>query len=308
MIRNSRRMVALAVAGAVAIAPVITGCGAGVEAQSAAPTQLTEGANASVPKEGPAQILLRNMFLLGPKPGEAVSPGMSLALYGTMISQDKADRLISVSSPLFATGQISGGGIALPTPAPDGSGGVAKLLGDASPSPAPATPGQTGRPGAEQSPTGRPEAGATTPAPGGTATAPTASPTGGPTGENTEDPQTSPPATQGEGRPQVVLNGLNKALVAGAAVPVRLQFEKAGAVEVQVPLIPQQGEYNTYPLATPPGGRTPNGQAPGASGSPQPSAGTEPAQPGASPSPTGTASPPGTASPTGGQSPGAAGH
>ncbi|TDC75427.1 hypothetical protein E1285_41275 [Actinomadura sp. 7K507] len=293
MIRNSRRMVALAVAGAVAIAPVITGCGAGVEAQSAAPTQLTEGVNASVPQEGTTQVLLRNVFLLGPKPGEPVPQGTSLALYGTMISQAQADRLVSVSSPLFDTARIDGNGIALPQPAPDGSGGVAKLLGEASPSPSPTATGQNGQPGTEQ-----PPAGATTPVPGDGTPSPTASPTS----ENTEDPQTSPPATQGETQPRVVLSGLHKALIAGASVPVRLQFEKAGAVEFQVPLIPQQGEYSTYPLATP------AGQAPGATGGPQPSPGTQPAQPGATPSPTGTESPTGTGSPTGAQSPGAAGH
>ncbi|MGP4030010.1 hypothetical protein [Actinomadura sp. 3N407] len=294
MIRNSRRMVTLAVAGAVAIAPVITGCGAGTEAQSAAPTRLTEGVNVSVPKGVPhEQISLRNMFLLGPKPGEPVPPGTSLPLYGVLINQvvGRQDRLVSVSSPLFGSARIDGGGIVLPPAAPDGTGSVTKLLGEASATPGPTAPGRNGRPG-----TGQPEStptGAATPEPTGPGATPdtTSSPT---SGDTVGPAQSGPPVISGEGQPLVVLNGLNKQLLAGAPVTVRLQFEKAGAVEFQVPLVSQQGDFNTYPLPTP-AGRTP--ASPGAPGGPQPSPGTEPAQPGASASPGG-----------GAQSPGAAGH
>lgn len=105
MIRNSRRMVVLAVAGAVAIAPVVSGCGAGEEPQTAAPTQLTEGVNVSVPKDRPgaAQIDLRHMFLLGPEAGRPIPAGTSLALYGVIINQvqGRQDRLVSVGSPAF---------------------------------------------------------------------------------------------------------------------------------------------------------------------------------------------------------------
>ncbi|MCQ0006077.1 hypothetical protein [Actinomadura madurae] len=134
MIRNSRRVVVLAIAGAVAIAPVVSGCGAGEEPQSAAPTQLTEGVNVTVPKNRPAapQIDLRNMFLLVPEPGKAVAPGTSLPLYGAIINQVKgrADRLVAVSSPAFGgPGKIDGGALALPPAAPDGTGSFVKLLG-----------------------------------------------------------------------------------------------------------------------------------------------------------------------------------
>ena len=112
MIRNSRRVAALAVAGAVAIAPVISGCGAGSEPQSAAPTQLTEGVNVTVPKDKPesAQIDIRNMFLLGPKPDMAFGQGSSLPLYATIINQVKGrpDKLVSIASPVFTQARIAG--------------------------------------------------------------------------------------------------------------------------------------------------------------------------------------------------------
>lgn len=289
MIRNSRRMVALAVAGAVAIAPVISGCGAGRQAQSAAPTQLTEGVNVSVPIDDTSpQILLRNMFVLGAKPGESVSQGASLPLYGTLINQvrGRQDRLVSVSSPQFASARFEGGPIDLPPAAPDGAGGVAQLLGEASPSPGPT--GRTTEPGQQP--------GTTSPTPTGPGA--TSSPTASPTSQNTNDPQQGvSPAITGETQPRVILTGLNTELVAGSPVTIRMRFERAGAVEFQVPLVAQQGDYATYPAAPTPAAQTPSGQ--------EPSPGTEPAQPG------GTASPDGTATPTqneGNASPGAGGH
>ncbi|TDE35025.1 hypothetical protein [Actinomadura sp. 6K520] len=292
MIRNSRRMVALAVAGAVAIAPVISGCGAGVDAQSAAPVRLTEGVNASVPLDATApQIVLRNMFVLGPKPEEPIAQGASLPLYGVMINQvpGRADRLTSVGSPQFGSAMIRGGGITLPPAARDGSGSLVMLRGGATADPGPEAP-ETGQP-----------TGAATPAPTGPGS--TADPTAGPTSQNTPGPTVSAPApTTGEEQPVVVLNGLRDPdLLAGGLITVRMQFEKAGAVELKVPLILQQDEYSTYPLVTP------NGQAPGSPGATnggRQSPGTEPAQPGASPSPGGTGSP----SPTATESPAAGGH
>lgn len=320
MIRNSRRMVALAVAGAVAIAPVISGCGAGAEPQSAAPTQLTDGVNVSVPKDEPgaAQIDLRNMFLLGPRPGEPVSPGTSLALYGVMINQVKGrqDRLVSVGSPLFGSARIDGGGLVLPPAAQDGTGSMVKLLGKASaPSPTPTgrrtrQPGATTPPGtASPAPTGAPA----TPEPTGPGATPeptgpgaTPEPTASPTSGNTAGPQGSGlPVAPGGEQPLVVLTGLRQELLAGTRVPIRMQFEKAGAVEFTVPLVPQQEEYNTYPLATPIGGRPTQGTqtTPGTPGSP----GTH-ESPGA-PTPTGNPQPSATTEPPAGTgAPGAAGH
>ncbi|TYK43801.1 hypothetical protein [Actinomadura decatromicini] len=313
MIRNSRRMVTLAVAGAVAIAPVITGCGAGEEPQSASPTQLTDGVNVSVPLDKPAapQIALRNMFVLGPRPGQPIAPGLSLPLYGVMINQVKGrpDRLVSVSSPQFGgPAQIDGGGIALPGAAADGTGALVKLLGKPTATPSPTPPSRkkqkgqpggaaTGRPSGQ--PTGTPTASGTPGTPGATPepTGPgsTSEPTASPTGNTAPPQQTVPPAPGGGDQPLVVLPSLRQELLAGSTVLVRMQFEKAGGVDFQVPIIPQQDDFATFPLPTPagqaPGSATPGApQTPG-SGSPSPTASTEPGQPGTSASPTASESP-----------------
>jgi hypothetical protein len=130
VIRNSRRVFALTVAGAVAFAPVMSGCAAGTTPQTAMPTRLTEGVNVSVP-EGAArsEIDIRNMFLLGPVPGATAAPSASVPLYGTFINQVKgrADRLVGVSSPSFRQALIAGGGIALPAAAQTGDGKAVRL-------------------------------------------------------------------------------------------------------------------------------------------------------------------------------------
>lgn len=273
VIRNSRRVVVLAVAGAVAFAPVISGCAAGATPQSAYPTRLTEGVNVSVPLDKPnaSQIDLRNMFLLGANPGDSLKPGDALPLYGVMVNQvqNRQDRLVSVSSPAFSGAKIAGGSITLPGAAPDGTGSMVPLLGQPAPeSPSPTPTGQnTGEPTAP--PTAGP--GAT---PGTTGT-PTSQNTAGPLGDGLQP--TSRPGDQ----PLVVLTGLTASgLVAGSIVPVRLQFEKAGSVEFKVPIAPHQGDYATYPPATPseqptasptPGATGPESSpGPGASGEPTP--------------------------------------
>jgi hypothetical protein len=205
---------------------------------------LTAAIDASVPQEGRVQIALRNMFLLGPNPGEPTPAGSSLALYGVLINQviGRADRLASVSSPLFAGARIDGGAVQIPAAQPDGEGGLVKLhdegaLNTAEPSPDRGDEPETPPPA---------EAGETSPQPTG-------------------------PGATGQGQPRVVLQDLNKELVAGALVPVRLQFEKAGAATIRIPLVPRQQEYATYPLASPaqptqPGTATPRpntGQTPG---------------------------------------------
>ena len=297
MIRNSRRMVTLAVAGAVAIAPVITGCGAGATPQSAYPTQLTDGVNVSVPKNRPAdqQVALRNMFLLAPPPGQPITLGMPMPLYGVLINQvgGQQDRLVSVTSTAFSgKATLPSGGLVLPGAAPDGKGTPVMLLSSAPTTPSPAT--QQGQPHGQkpgqqqgQQPTGA-QTGSPSGRPTGTATAPTTAPT------------TAVPSGE---QPLVVLPGLKQEVLPGGTVPVQMQFEKAGSVTFEVPFVTQQDEYATFPLASPVGQPTgatsptsptgPQGspgteQSPGATGNPEPTTGGEP---GTSPSPTTTASP-----------------
>ncbi|WP_433476733.1 hypothetical protein ACQPZP_06545 [Spirillospora sp. CA-142024] len=297
MIRNSRRVVVLAMAGAVAIAPVISGCGAGEQPQSARPTQLTEGVNVTLPKSPPsaAQIDLRHMFLLGPEPGQPIPAGTSMALYGVVINQVKGrqDRLVSVTSPAFGDKAKLDGGIVLPPAAPDGTGSFTRLLGTPSATPSPTPPAKKTRQPATRA----------TPKPTGVGATPKLSET--PTSSNTATPpQSTPPATPatpGGEQPLVVLPGLAEELNPGAAVPVTMQFEKAGSVEFRVPVVSRQGEYATYPLpSTPtptpqspgaqtPGAQTPGSETPGGTATSTPTPGAEPG--GAEPSPTTTETP-----------------
>ncbi|MFC6879981.1 MULTISPECIES: copper chaperone PCu(A)C [Actinomadura] len=300
-------MVTLAIAGAVAIAPVISGCGAGSEPQTAAPTQLTEGVNVTIPKDHPgkAQIDVRNMFLLGPRPEMTFGQGSSVPLYATIVNQvkDRPDRLVGVSSADFAQVKITGGAVALPAAKQTGLGSAVRLMGQAAPTP-PATGkpsnGKTPKPGAK--PSGG-AAGGTTPSPGSTPTAgattpPPAAPSAGATGSDAEGPGASatpsagvteatgapaaPPAPDGKA-PLVVLTGLTKPLLGGETVRLRLQFEKAGSVDVSVPVIPQQGEFASYAAvsagapapgatAAPTAGETAPAPEGGTHGSGQPSA------------------------------------
>jgi copper(I)-binding protein len=118
VIRKSRRVTVLAVAGAFALTPAITGCGAGHEPQSASPTQLTEGVNVST-KSG---VEVRNLFVLGPGSGQKLAPGAAAPVYAFVVNNstdDQPDRLIAVGSPVFQQGaRIAGGGVGLPVRQP----------------------------------------------------------------------------------------------------------------------------------------------------------------------------------------------
>ncbi|RFU42541.1 hypothetical protein DZF91_06115 [Actinomadura logoneensis] len=258
-------MVALAFAGAVAMAPVLAGCGAGEEPQTAAPTQLTEGVNASVPKTDPAraQVDIRNMFLLGPEPEKALAAGSSVPLYATLINQvpGRADRLVSVSAPEFGQAKIAADGVALPAAKERGMGSAVSLLGtaqapQATPSgkPAGAKPGKPGAKPSTATPTTPTTGTPSTPASGSPSApasgAPSAPASGTPSSPAGESPTTPPtgetaPATGAKG-PLVILPQSNKQLVGGETIQVTLQFEKAGSITLAVPVIPRQNEFSTY--------------------------------------------------------------
>ncbi|WP_157429949.1 hypothetical protein [Actinomadura oligospora] len=333
MIRNSRRVVALAFAGAVAIAPVLSGCGAGEEPQTAAPTQLTEGVNAWVPKTDAAkpQVSIRNMFLLGPRPGEALPDKSSVPLYATLINEvpGRADRLVSVTAPEFAgPARIAAQGVVLPAARERGEGTPVSLLGTApavrpapaaghetpsgapsgSPSTKPST-AKTGKPGAKPS-TGAPSAPAS-----GEATAPASGAPTAPASGEANAPASGAPSAPASGEaapapgakgPLVVLPQVGKELLGGETIQVTLQFEKAGAITVSVPVIPQQNEFGAY---VPASQSTPFASAPGAS----PSGGGEATSPAGEPStpaspgtePSGAVSPSKSGEPEGAQTPAA---
>lgn len=107
-------MVAVAIAGAFAAAPAVSACGAGSDPQTARPTQLTEGVNLTT-KNG---VAVRNLFVLGPPPGQQLATGSAATVYGSVVndsSDGQADRLIGLMAPGAAQGgQIQGGGVDLP--------------------------------------------------------------------------------------------------------------------------------------------------------------------------------------------------
>ncbi|RMI43488.1 hypothetical protein EBO15_16200 [Actinomadura harenae] len=321
-------MVALAFAGAVAMAPVLSGCGAGEEPQTAAPTQLTEGVNAWVPKTDAAkpQVSIRNMFLLGPEPAKALPAGSSVPLYATLINEvpGRADRLVSVSAPEFGQAKIAANGVALPAAKEKGMGTAVSLLGAATaghttpaaghgtPSGAPTKPVTTksGKPGtgtttgtpstpASGAPSGHPSGTPSEQPSGAPSTSATGTPSGAPstsaTGETT-------PATGAKG-PLVVLTQASKQLLGGESIKVTLQFEQAGSITLSIPVIPQQNEFSTY-VAVSPG--TPFTPVPTASPSGSGEA-TTPAGGSSSPGtgPSGSADPTASGEPEGTQTPAA---
>lgn len=114
MIRYSRRMVAVGVAGALAIVPAVSACGVGNDPQTARATQLTEGVNVTT-KNG---VAVRNLFILGPAPGQQLAARSAATVYASIVndsSDGRPDRLVGISAPGVAQGgQIQGGGIDLP--------------------------------------------------------------------------------------------------------------------------------------------------------------------------------------------------
>lgn len=265
MSRNRRRAVAMAIAGAFAVAPLVSACAAGQHPQSVLPTRLTEGVNASV-----GHVDVRNAFVLGPDPGQRLPVGSSAPFYAWIVNKASSpDRLVGVDAPGLAQSvEIVGGGLSLPpnqlvstnlqaaSPQPSGvpTPGTSP---SGTPSKAPAkkpVPGKSGKPGAPSgAPTGTPGAGTQSPAAPGSTT---------PTG-----PATSAPSTAGTaaGGPAVVLKGLTRQLMGGENIRLTLHFQQAGSLTVNVPVVPRADYYATYPPA-PRGGTastTPGTPAPG---------------------------------------------
>jgi copper(I)-binding protein len=189
-------MVAVGIAGALAVIPAVSACGAGEDPQSAQATQLTEGVNVTT-RSG---VAVRNLFVLGPPSGQRINPGSAATLYASVVNDSadgQPDRLVGISAPGVAQAvQIQGGGIDLP---------YQRLvqLGTSSP------------------------AGVTT--------------------------------------PLITLQGLAMPLGGGELLNLTLQFEKAGALRVAVPVVPRDGSYTTYapaPVTTPTAAPSPTEVAP----------------------------------------------
>lgn len=236
MIRNSRRVIALAIAGAFVIAPAVAGCSAGTNAQTALPTQLTEGVNADTE----SGIMIRNLFVLGPDSGRQLKPGSAAPVYGVIINgstDGRPDKLLAVTSPAFQQGaRINGGsGITLPLNQP--------ISLTSSPKPAQPAPDATAQPSGA------------TPTPSGKATRKTATPA----------PQDLPAGSGSfaAAGPPVVLAGLTQQLNGGETIEVTLRFERGGQITLKVPVVPRVGEFATYSPAPLPQKQPADPAAPG---------------------------------------------
>jgi copper(I)-binding protein len=243
--RYSRR--AIAVVGVLAVAPLMSACAAGQHPQSALPTQLAEGVNASV-----NQVDIRNVFLLGPLPGQRLAVGSSAPIYAWFVNNGGSpDRLVAAEAPGVAQSvQIAGGAVALP---PN------QLVNTIQ------------SPGAQQSPstTATPTP-ATTPTKGraakprGKAGARSATPTVTVTPQGTATPGAPMPGTPAQQSPsKLILTGLTKNYTGGETFKLTLHFQQAGTVTLNVPVVPRSGYYATYspvpaaPSATPTPSATP---------------------------------------------------
>ena len=207
MSRNSRRAAATAVAGVFAVAPLVSGCAAGQHPQSALPTQLAEGVNASA-----HQVDIRNTFILGPQPGQRLAAGSSAPIYAWFVNHGPADRLVAAEAPGVAGSvRIAGGALDLPT------GKLVNTVETQSPTPTtsptatptptaakPKSPSKSATPGAKAS---------TTP---GTATSTT------PGAPASSAPPVAPPAPSSK----LILTGLAKTYSGGETVRLTLHFQQ----------------------------------------------------------------------------------
>lgn len=199
------------VVGAMAAALALTGCGAGQLAQTSEQVASVDGANAMV-----GAISIRDAVIQFSAPqGSSVYPiGGSAPLQMTIVNAGaEADRLVSGTSPIASSVQISG-----QTEIPAGR----SLLVESAPS-APGT-GAAAAPGA----TATTAPGPTTAAAQPTSPAPTPRPAAEPAG----------------GKASIVLTGLRTEIQAGLTYPVVLTFQRAGQVSFNVPVSNPAGPRN----------------------------------------------------------------
>lgn len=281
MSRYRRRAVAIAV-GAIAVAPMVSACAAGTNPQTVLPTQLVEGVNASH-----GNLAIRNVFVLGPEPGQRLPAGGSAPVYAWIVAGGTVpDRLVGVDAPGVAQSvQIAGGALTLPpktlvsmnlaeSPRPAPS----RPMPGMTPSTRPTTATKPAKPAKSAKPAKKTQAKATTP----TAGAPTTA-TPGAAGTVT-GPSAGQPGQAAQGS-AIILKGLVRPLTGSETLKLTFHFQQAGAITMNVPVEPRQGYYATYAPAP----STPQTGAPTTPGQPftSPSGPATPAKPTpATPSPT----------------------
>ena len=108
MIR-SRAIRLITIAAAIVAIPALTGCAAGVNAETTRPFDTTDGTSANF-----HGIAIRDMFVLGPAAGGTLPAGQSASLFVALVNDGKADRLIAASAPGTASSvTIRGGAVNL---------------------------------------------------------------------------------------------------------------------------------------------------------------------------------------------------
>ncbi|TQM15798.1 copper(I)-binding protein [Pseudonocardia kunmingensis] len=193
-------------AGTLIGALALAGCGAGQITQTSDQVAAVEGANATA-----GQIAVRNATFEfdGPVEGDAVhAVGADAPLSMTIVNTGaELDRLVSASSPVATTVQITGDMRV--------SGGQALAVRGAPAAPAPAPADAAAAPGEEATPGEEPATGTT---PEAAAVAPL------PIDEGTP------------GVANIVLSGLREDIQAGRTYPLVLTFERAGELRFEVPV------------------------------------------------------------------------
>jgi copper(I)-binding protein len=196
---------AFLVVGALIGAVALTGCGAGQVTQTSDQVAAVEGANANA-----GQIAVRNATIEfdAPAHGDAVYPAGADAPLAMSIVNSGADvdRLVAASSPVASSVQISG---VLRIP----GGQVLTVEGAPAPveAPAPTDPAAPETPAPGEAPA---DAQPATPAPTTAA--------GGEAGQSSVA--------------NIVLTGLREDIQAGRTYPLVLTFERAGTVQIEVPV------------------------------------------------------------------------
>jgi copper(I)-binding protein len=192
-------------AGTLVGALALAGCGAGQITQTSDQVAAVEGANASA-----GQIAVRNATFEfdGPVEGDAVHPvgGDAPLAMAIVNSGAELDRLVSASSPVATTVQITGD-LRIP-----GGQALAVEGAPAAAAPAPAAPADAAD----------------------AATTPGEAPATG-----TEPEAAVAPLPVDEGVPgvaNIVLSGLREDIQAGRTYPLVLTFERAGEVRFEVPV------------------------------------------------------------------------
>lgn len=118
-IRSAIRLIATA--AAILAIPALTGCAAGLNAQTTRPFDTTDGASANF-----RGIAIRNMFVLGPTAGGALQAGQSASLFVALVSNGPRDQLTTAAAPGSASSVTIKGGVVNLRP-----GGAALLTGPA---------------------------------------------------------------------------------------------------------------------------------------------------------------------------------